>query len=249
MLDHFNVTWGTGIDGTVFTDHTRTDGPRGRAVGLTKLQLFASYLDPRTKKLKPFLGDGDRATLKQAIRDYIIEVEWEEEQRQQRADPAAQQPAGPAGGVVAAQQRAQVADIMADLDDDDDADNNIDAQAPAFALNRAAVAAIVDAQLVRYDNEKQLKFFENIDDEGNPFGHSNPLVWWRERTVLYPALSKVARMILSIPATSAPCERLFSHAGLTITNDRARLTPDVASDLIFLHDAYPLVMPQFMPPP
>ena len=33
-------------------------------------------------------------------------------------------------------------------------------------------------------------------------------------------------------------ERLFSHAGLTIANDRARLLPDLASELIYLHDAW-----------
>jgi hypothetical protein len=108
---------------------------------------------------------------------------------------------------------------------------------------------MVDAQLLRYDNEPQIKFFTNVDADGNAFGHSNPLDWWRSNSVNYPAVAKAARMILAIPATSAPCERLFSHAGLTISNDRARLTPDVASDLIFLHDGYPLVMPHLMPHP
>lgn len=247
MLTDFNERWGSGIDGTVYTDHTRTDGPRNRAIGLTKLQLFAAYLDPRTKKLKPFLGDIDRAALKDAIREYIIAAEWEDQQG--RNGPVNVQEEGhqrgPAGGVVAARERAQVANIMADLDEDDE----VAPQAPAFALNQATVAAIVDAQLNRYDSERQLRFFTDIDAEGNAIGHSNPLDWWSSRSLQYPAISKVARMILAIPATSAPSERLFSHAGLTITNDRARLTPDVASDLIFLHDAYPLVMPHLMPRP
>jgi len=120
---------------------------------------------------------------------------------------------------------------MEDLEDDDEDLNNV--PAPVFALNRATVEAIVDAQLVRYESERQLKFFSEVDDEGKPYGHSNPLDWWRTNSVHYPALSKVARMILAIPATSAPSERLFSHAGLTITKDRARLTPDIASDIIY----------------
>jgi hypothetical protein len=44
----------------------------------------------------------------------------------------------------------------------------------------------------------------------------------------------LAKETLCIPATSAPSERLFSSAGLTIANDRAGLTPDNASDLVFL---------------
>ena len=47
--------------------------------------------------------------------------------------------------------------------------------------------------------------------------------------------------ILCIPATSAPVERLFSTAGLTIANDRARLLPDLAEDIIFLHDVWPVI--------
>ena len=41
-----------------------------------------------------------------------------------------------------------------------------------------------------------------------------------------------------MPATSAPCERLFSHAGLTIANDRASLLPDNAAEIIYLRVAW-----------
>jgi len=52
-------------------------------------------------------------------------------------------------------------------------------------------------------------------------------------------LSQLALRILCIPATSAPSERVFSVAGLTIAKDRARLAPQTANELIFLHDALP----------
>ena len=55
-------------------------------------------------------------------------------------------------------------------------------------------------------------------------------------------MAHIARKVLCVPATSAPVERLFSHAGLTIANDRARLlVPDMAEDLVFLHDAWELM--------
>ena len=44
--------------------------------------------------------------------------------------------------------------------------------------------------------------------------------------------------MLSIPATSAPSERLFSDAGVTIAKDRACLLPDVTGLNIFLQDAW-----------
>ena len=70
---------------------------------------------------------------------------------------------------------------------------------------------------------------------------SNPLKWWKDRAVKYPILSLIAKMLLCIPATSAPSERLFSAAGLTIANDRARLLPDNAEMLIFLQENWEAV--------
>jgi hypothetical protein len=50
----------------------------------------------------------------------------------------------------------------------------------------------------------------------------------------------LASQILSIPATSASSEQVFSTAGLTI-KDRARLAPQTAKELIFLHDVVPAI--------
>ncbi len=55
------------------------------------------------------------------------------------------------------------------------------------------------------------------------------------------ALSAVALCLLCIPATSVPSERVFLVAGLTIAKDRARLAPQTANELIFLHDTLPAI--------
>jgi len=44
---------------------------------------------------------------------------------------------------------------------------------------------------------------------------------------------------LVIPATSAPSERVFSVAGLTIAKAHLRLDPENAGEVIFLHDTAP----------
>jgi hypothetical protein len=66
---------------------------------------------------------------------------------------------------------------------------------------------------------------------------TNPLEWWLQREERYPTVAHLVRRFLCIPATSAPSERVFSQAGLTIANARARMLPDLADDLVFLHGA------------
>ena len=66
--------------------------------------------------------------------------------------------------------------------------------------------------------------------------HINPLDWWVLKDTIYPNLSALAKKYLCRPATSAPAERLFSHAGLTISKKRAALKPENAQAIIFLHD-------------
>ncbi len=69
-------------------------------------------------------------------------------------------------------------------------------------------------------------------------GKNNPLDWWKQNASRYPNVAKVARAVLCIPATSAPSERVFSTAGKTISQERCRMLPDHAEDLVFLHDNY-----------
>ena len=66
-------------------------------------------------------------------------------------------------------------------------------------------------------------------------GSLSPLDWWKEKSGLLPNLALLAKKYLCIPATSAPVERVFSRAGLTISKKRNALNCDVASDLIFLN--------------
>lgn len=52
----------------------------------------------------------------------------------------------------------------------------------------------------------------------------NPIIWWRDHQTNYPRLSQMAFDLLSVPAMSAECERVFSQAKLTISSQRHSLT-------------------------
>ncbi|XP_050340894.1 zinc finger BED domain-containing protein 4-like [Bactrocera neohumeralis] len=62
----------------------------------------------------------------------------------------------------------------------------------------------------------------------------NPFTVWESMKYEYPYLWNVAKKYLPIVATSVPCERLFSHAGLIANQLRSRLSPQHINELIFL---------------
>lgn len=62
----------------------------------------------------------------------------------------------------------------------------------------------------------------------------NPLEWWRKHEEDYQRVGKLAKKYLSIPATSASSERLFSVTGNIVTCKRASLLPDAVDRLAFL---------------
>ncbi|KAL7872326.1 hypothetical protein SRHO_G00073090 [Serrasalmus rhombeus] len=53
-----------------------------------------------------------------------------------------------------------------------------------------------------------------------------PLQWWSKREGAHVRLAPIAHKYLSTPATSVPCERLFSLSGHIIQKKRAALSPD-----------------------
>lgn len=67
----------------------------------------------------------------------------------------------------------------------------------------AAIEDQFNLELIRYEGEQPIS--------------SSPIDWWVENQSRYPLLSQLARRYLSIPATSVPCERVFSTAGYVVS--------------------------------
>ncbi|CAH0717731.1 unnamed protein product, partial [Brenthis ino] len=65
--------------------------------------------------------------------------------------------------------------------------------------------------------------------------NENPLEIWRDYKIQFPKLYKIAFKYLTIVGTSVPSERLFSQAGLVLTERRNRLKGKRLSKLLFLH--------------
>ncbi|KAJ4933829.1 hypothetical protein JOQ06_006638 [Pogonophryne albipinna] len=61
-----------------------------------------------------------------------------------------------------------------------------------------------------------------------------PLQWWSTHEGAHPQLSALARKYLGSPATSVPCERLFSLAGNIVLKKRAALSSENMNRLVCL---------------
>lgn len=142
--------------------------------------------------------------------------------------------------VVQVDHYAQLFELMDNHHNNNNVNNlpHVD-EAAANVDNNIFVNQYVDAEILMYRNVPKMPRL--IRDNTGAIVIYNPLLWWSQNESKFPVIAHIARKVLCVPATSAPVERLFSHAGLTIANDRARLLPDMAEDLVFLHDAWELV--------
>jgi len=63
---------------------------------------------------------------------------------------------------------------------------------------------------------------------------SNPLVWWKSHACDFPHVARTAKAVLSLPASSAPVERILSSAGKIFCPERTRLTEENFAQLVFI---------------
>ena len=56
------------------------------------------------------------------------------------------------------------------------------------------------------------------------------LLWWKDHERMEGNISKMAYDLLSVPAMSAECERIFSSAGMMIVPKRNRFNDDIVGN-------------------
>jgi len=78
--------------------------------------------------------------------------------------------------------------------------------------------------VVRYKSEVEI-------DEDNC-----PLEWWKSHAGAYPTIASLARKYLTTPATTVPCERLFSASGNIVNKKRASLSSKNVHKLVCLNN-------------
>lgn len=91
----------------------------------------------------------------------------------------------------------------------------------------------VRSQLEKYLNWQHGEVKYNVSGDVEEI---DPLKFWYDNTVseAIPALAKLAKMVLCVPATSAPIERVFSHGGIIFRPHRRQMSSQHLTNAIFL---------------
>jgi hypothetical protein len=84
----------------------------------------------------------------------------------------------------------------------------------------------VPSELETYLKKKTIPRFDTVDI----------LSWWKSNSSEYPTLSKMARDVLAVPASTVASESAFSTGRRTISDFRSRLTPQNVKALICMQD-------------
>ncbi len=83
----------------------------------------------------------------------------------------------------------------------------------------------------------EVQIYLNLTPSSKEYDDRDLLGWWSQHEKAIPLLSRLARHVLSIPASSSSSERVFSTAGMTLEERRTSLKPSTVDAIIFLHNA------------
>lgn len=91
------------------------------------------------------------------------------------------------------------------------------------------------SQIVSNPSAEAIMELRRYFEEPRVMRSEDPLSWWKKKAPLFPNLSKIAKGILCVPATSVPSERLFSKAGELISQRRSTLKEKNVNMILFLN--------------
>ena len=209
---------------------------------IKKLLLSAAFLDPRLRALefivcndnnkseeqKKLAVDADKKMVKAEIKRRMILLDTKPQVKSEACEipPEGNPPLPSCSAITDGQLPSKKPKLEPNLFDDFFSDIMVTkVEPPTSSMMRA---------------KKELKLYLTLPVTTTPDSTFNQLEWWKQNEVQLPMMSRVAKSILSIPATSTPSERLFSKAGFLINKKRANLKPSKVDMMLFLNANYKL---------
>lgn len=177
---------------------------------------IATFLDPRYKKL-PFLSTQERSKVESTMIEETKSILEKQVSERTCLDEFSVVSDEPLNKKQALQREASVSSTqenpLAAIFCQPDADQG-----------QEELHAQVVEELSNYKSQRVLGLNED------------PLLWWSSHTPLFPTFSKVLQKYWCIPATSAPCHRLFSSSGAALCGKRNRIAPALVDQQVFLYE-------------
>lgn len=130
------------------------------------------------------------------------------------------------------------------MDKDDNSTVDLEAQEPLTKTSKAdsgmhfllgTMSAETQSTTTGYDELQHFLKEPTLDPD------SNALEWWQKNQDRFPKLTKLARKLMCIPASSVPSERVFSTSGNIVTKLRSSLKPENVNMLVFLNKNLPSI--------
>ena len=91
-----------------------------------------------------------------------------------------------------------------------------------------------EKDVVEIRDEVDKYLLEASEDPANP--KFNVLDWWKENCPRYPILSKIARDVFAVPASTVASESAFSLGKRVVDPFRSSLTPQMVECLVCMSD-------------
>ena len=214
-------------------------GAWNRYITLHPFVFFASFLDPRTKNsTKKVLNDDNYRALVDDILEEMVKVE---ESNQQHAGESNTQHNNNSCSQSAKKRKgnAERGSIYNnnfttdDSDDENEEDGEDEEDTEEQSINSVHNRCKLELSNVMTDANAQ----QDLKDE-NTNEFNDCLLWWKlQHANQFPGvLAKLARKYLSIPATSAASERIWSRASNILTIRRAKLSDAIAGNIMFIKE-------------
>jgi hypothetical protein len=215
----FDGRWGAST-GTVFTGNV-VRGPRHRQLGIHPAFVISTFLHP---SFKSFTSMGMDVQSKANVDTEVLKLMLEQIPPQDDGEGGGEQENRMNGGGVG----------------DGPPPDNETPIARILRLNAEAHGGTNNEPItdVKASCERELLDYKKLNPKVLNHGKQYPdcLEWWKRNECRFPRLAILAKKYLSIQATSAPSERIFSKAGRIISTLRTRLSSAIAGKLLYVSE-------------
>ncbi|XP_054664188.1 E3 SUMO-protein ligase ZBED1-like isoform X2 [Grus americana] len=204
------------VVGNIRTELTRRWGLSEDEKALENPAVIASFLDPRFKEMR-FLSPGLRSELHRRVKNMLSQVfnhpsPSAAQFRVPNSDYKAE--GGEAGGQLAARKDR---------------------------CSSAASQSVYDILLGKDPTESMPEIHQQLENyivEPLCKRSTNPLDWWKNNEHRFPAVARLSRQYLAIPATAVLPEQAFAAGESALEHRRAVLAPENLDQILFLHQNF-----------